>query len=177
MDVVLDLMIHDIDIILNIVRAEIESVDAVGIPVISRKVDIANARIKFRNGCVADFTASRISKERTRRIRLFQSDAYISIDYAHQKISISRLKREEGSSVPSIIEDILPIKKGIRSKRRLSLSWIASSKESSARKRQGRGAGVGGRDPHTVRYGQEPRELEPLHRQGAGLSPCGLRNE
>lgn len=111
-DVVLDLMIHDIDMILNMVKAEIESVDAVGIPVISRKVDIANARIKFSNGCVANFTASRISKERMRKIRLFQPDSYISIDYAHQKISISRLVREEGSSIPSIVEDILPIKKG-----------------------------------------------------------------
>ncbi|MFZ3073172.1 MAG: Gfo/Idh/MocA family oxidoreductase [Thermodesulfobacteriota bacterium] len=111
-DVVLDLMIHDIDIILNMVKSEIESVEAVGIPVMSNKIDIANARIKFANGCVADVTASRISKERTRKIRLFQSDAYISIDYAHQKISVSRLKREEGSMVPSIVEDVLQIEKG-----------------------------------------------------------------
>ncbi|MCK5237798.1 MAG: Gfo/Idh/MocA family oxidoreductase [Deltaproteobacteria bacterium] len=109
-DVVLDLMIHDIDIILNLVADEVESVDATGIPVISGKVDIANARIKFKNGCVANVTASRISKETLRRIRLFQPDAYISIDYAEQKINLSSIDRgKEG--LPQIKEEEITIER------------------------------------------------------------------
>jgi predicted dehydrogenase len=88
-DVVLDLMIHDIDIILNLVNSEVESVDASGVPIISTKVDIANARLNFKNGCVANVTASRVSLEPMRRLRIFQRDAYISVDYAKQHISIS----------------------------------------------------------------------------------------
>jgi predicted dehydrogenase len=110
--VVLDLMIHDIDIILNLVASEVESVDAVGIPVISDKVDIANARIRFKNGCVANVTASRISKERLRRIRLFQSDAYIAIDYAAQHISISKRVAGKKGELPAIVGEELDIVKG-----------------------------------------------------------------
>ena len=95
-DVVLDLMIHDIDIILNLVRSEVTSVDAAGIPVISRKVDIANARLKFENGCVANVTASRVSKETQRRMRIFQPATYMAIDFAAQHISISRLASTDG---------------------------------------------------------------------------------
>ncbi|MFH1624336.1 MAG: Gfo/Idh/MocA family oxidoreductase [Pseudomonadota bacterium] len=86
-DVVLDLMIHDIDIILNLVNSGIDRIDAVGIPVISPKVDIANARITFLNGCVANVTASRVSEKTMRKIRIFQPDAYISIDFASKKVS------------------------------------------------------------------------------------------
>lgn len=109
-DVVLDLMIHDIDIILSLVDSEIESIQATGVPVVSGKVDIANARLTFENGCVANITASRVSKEPQRRIRLFQHDAYIAIDYAAQHISISRLDRSSGL-LPSIIEEELDIDK------------------------------------------------------------------
>ena len=109
-DVVLDLMIHDIDIILSLVDSEIESINATGVPVVSGKVDIANARLTFKNGCVANITASRVSKEPQRRIRLFQHDAYIAIDYAAQNISISRLDRSKGG-LPSIVEEELNIKK------------------------------------------------------------------
>ncbi|MBI5560986.1 MAG: Gfo/Idh/MocA family oxidoreductase [Deltaproteobacteria bacterium] len=110
-DVVLDMMIHDIDIILNLVPSEVAAVDAVGIPVISDKVDIANVRMSFKNGCVANVTASRISKEKLRRIRLFQSDSYISIDYALQEISIAKLARGKDPSKPSIIEEKIEIEK------------------------------------------------------------------
>ena len=89
-DVVLDLMIHDIDIILNLVKSGIESIDAVGTPVVSDKVDVANARIRFTNGCVADVTASRVSNDRVRKIQLFESNGYITIDYAAQHIFIAR---------------------------------------------------------------------------------------
>lgn len=86
--VVLDLMIHDIDIILNFVGSEIDSIRAAGVPVISGHVDIANARLEFINGCVANVTASRISTKNERKIRLFQKDAYISVDFANQGITV-----------------------------------------------------------------------------------------
>jgi len=86
--VVLDLMIHDIDLISNFVKTEIKSIHASGVPVISDHVDIANARLEFKNGCVANITASRISIKNERKIRLFQKDAYISVDFSNYKITI-----------------------------------------------------------------------------------------
>src|SRR6266568_8399379 len=83
-DVVLDLMIHDIDVVLSLVPAPVREVRAVGIPVLSRKADIANARVEFEDGCVANFTASRVSFEKTRKLRFFQPHDYISVDYASQ---------------------------------------------------------------------------------------------
>jgi predicted dehydrogenase len=83
-DVVLDLMIHDIDIVLSLVPAHVREVRAVGIPVLSHKADIANARVEFEDGCVANFTASRVSFEKTRKLRFFQPHDYISVDYASQ---------------------------------------------------------------------------------------------
>ncbi|MDD5556608.1 MAG: Gfo/Idh/MocA family oxidoreductase [bacterium] len=88
--VVLDLMIHDIDIILNLVRAPISDIQAVGIPVLSPSEDIANARIRFESGCIANLTASRISFDKMRKIRIFQSNAYISLDYWKQEGVIYR---------------------------------------------------------------------------------------
>jgi predicted dehydrogenase len=87
-DVVLDLMIHDIDVISSLVRAPVERVEAVGVPVLTDKPDIANARIKFANGCIANVTASRVSIKRERKIRFFQPDAYISIDYDQRRAQI-----------------------------------------------------------------------------------------
>jgi predicted dehydrogenase len=92
--VVLDLMIHDLEIILHLVRSPVQSIDAVGVPVLSRSEDIANARLRFANGCVANVTSSRISPERMRKIRVFQEDAYISLDYEKQSGEIYR--REAG---------------------------------------------------------------------------------
>jgi predicted dehydrogenase len=83
-DVVLDLMIHDIDILLNLARSPLEEVRAAGISVLSRKVDIANVRLQFANGCVANLTASRVSTEKVRKLRLFQPRQYISLDYGRQ---------------------------------------------------------------------------------------------
>jgi len=82
--VVLDLMIHDLEIVLHLVRAKVQSIDAVGIPVLSKSEDIANARLRFENGCVANITSSRISPERMRKIRVFQEDGYLSLDYQNQ---------------------------------------------------------------------------------------------
>jgi predicted dehydrogenase len=83
-DVVLDLMIHDIDIVLSLVPAAVREVRAVGIPILSEKADIANARVEFDDGCVANFTASRVSFEKTRKLRFFQPHDYISVDYGSQ---------------------------------------------------------------------------------------------
>jgi len=88
--VVIDLMIHDIDIILNFVKSEIKDICAAGISVISEHVDIANARLEFTNGCIANVTASRISTKNERKLRLFQKDAYISVDFANRNISTIR---------------------------------------------------------------------------------------
>jgi predicted dehydrogenase len=98
--VVLDLMIHDIDIILNFVKSDIKNIHASGIPVISNHVDIANARLSFDTGCVANVTASRISTKNERKIRLFQKDAYVSVDFANQDIT---LIRKNGTSSGSIV--------------------------------------------------------------------------
>ena len=95
--VVLDLMIHDIDIIINFVKSEIKSIHAAGIPVISAEVDIANARLEFSNGCVANVTASRISTRNQRKIRLFQRDAYMSVDFANHDITLVR-QTENGNN-------------------------------------------------------------------------------
>jgi predicted dehydrogenase len=88
--VVLDLMIHDLEVILHLVKSEIESIDAVGIPVLTRREDIANARLRFQNGCVANITTSRVSPEKMRKIRVFQDDAYLSLDYQNQSGEIYR---------------------------------------------------------------------------------------
>lgn len=85
-DVVLDLMIHDLDIVLSLVASPVREVRAVGLPVLSNKVDIANVRLEFENGCVANFTASRISTERVRKLRFFQPHQYLSLDFARQDL-------------------------------------------------------------------------------------------
>ena len=104
--VVMDLMIHDLEIILHLVRSPVTSVDAVGVPVLSKGEDIANARIRFANGCVANLTTSRISPERLRKIRVFQDDAYLSLDYMKQEGEI--YKRLDGK----ITRDKIPVMKG-----------------------------------------------------------------
>ena len=100
--VVLDLMIHDLEIILHLVRSPVETIDAVGVPVLSRGEDIANARLRFENGCVANVTSSRISPESMRKIRVFQEDAYLSLDYQNQSGEIYR--RESGKIVRDKVE-------------------------------------------------------------------------
>src|SRR5262249_2653482 len=100
-DVVFDLMIHDLDVVMSLVASPVEAIDAVGVPVLTGRVDIANARIRFANGCIANLTASRISRDRVRKIRFFQPSAYVSIDYAAQKVEVYRL--DTGSApLPSI---------------------------------------------------------------------------
>ncbi len=100
-DVVFDLMIHDLDVVLSIVPSEVVAVEAVGVAVLTPKPDIANARLKFASGCIANITASRISKDRVRKIRIFQRDAYLSVDYAAQEVERWRLVKGNGA-MPAI---------------------------------------------------------------------------
>jgi predicted dehydrogenase len=93
-DVILDLMIHDLDVILSMVPSALRSVEAVGVPVLTSSVDIANARLRFANGCIANVTASRVSLKRERKLRIFQADAYLSVDYDERRVRICR--RETG---------------------------------------------------------------------------------
>jgi predicted dehydrogenase len=90
-DVIFDLMIHDLDLLLSVVRSDVVSIEAVGVNVLTPKADIANARLRFDSGCIANVTASRISRERVRKARFFQNDAYVSIDYAAQELEMFRL--------------------------------------------------------------------------------------
>jgi predicted dehydrogenase len=111
--VVLDLMIHDIDIILNFVKSDIKTIHASGISVISNHVDIANARLAFETGCVANVTASRISTKNERKIRLFQKDAYVSVDFANQDITLIRKSSAaSGGIVPGADIQTLSFLKG-----------------------------------------------------------------
>jgi predicted dehydrogenase len=87
-DVILDLMIHDLDIVLSIARSPVREIHAVGLPILSAKVDIANVRLEFESGCVANFTASRVSTERVRKLRFFQPHQYVSIDYARRDLLV-----------------------------------------------------------------------------------------
>jgi len=108
--VVLDLMIHDLEIILHLVRSPIVSVDAVGVAVMTAREDIANARIRFENGCVANVTASRISPERMRKIRVFQGDCYLSLDYQEQSAGMYRIGESGVEKVDVSVEKDEPLK-------------------------------------------------------------------
>ena len=101
--VVLDLMIHDIDIIMNVVKSEIKSIHAAGVPVICEHADIANVRLEFESGCVANVTASRISIKDQRKIRLFQKDTYLSVDFAGREITVIRRdEKRAGGVIPGM---------------------------------------------------------------------------
>jgi predicted dehydrogenase len=110
-DVVLDLMIHDIDVITSLVRSPVERVEAIGVPVLTDKPDIANARIRFLNGCIANVTASRVSLKRERKVRFFQPDAYISIDYDQRRAQIF-FKPAPGAGWLDIRGESIEIKEG-----------------------------------------------------------------
>jgi len=95
-DVIFDLMIHDLDLLLTSVKSEVVSIEAIGVNVLTPKTDIANVRLRFESGCIANVTASRISRDRVRKIRFFQPEAYLSIDYAAQEAEIYRLVAHNG---------------------------------------------------------------------------------
>ena len=113
--VVLDLMIHDLEIILHLVKSPVESVDAVGVAVMTSREDIANARVRFANGCVANVTASRISPERMRKIRVFQSDCYLSLDYQEQSAEMYRMGSAGIEKVEVNVEKDEPLKRELAS--------------------------------------------------------------
>lgn len=108
--VILDLMIHDIDIILSLVPSEIVEIRAVGVPVLTPQIDIANVRLAFENGCVANVTASRVSREKLRKIRIFQPDAYLSLDYMNQELVVGRRIIREGEA-PLVSVDKIKVEK------------------------------------------------------------------
>jgi predicted dehydrogenase len=101
-DVVLDLMIHDLDIVLSFVKSPVREVRAVGLPILSSKADIANVRLEFDSGCVANFTASRVSTERVRKLRFFQPHQYLSIDYGRQEVLVFTVGAEGKSGAPTV---------------------------------------------------------------------------
>jgi len=104
--VILDLMIHDIDIVLKLVKSDVRSISASGVAVMTDTPDIANVRIEFNNGCVANLTSSRISMKKMRKMRLFQKDAYIGIDFLEKKTEIIKLKEEDDSDAFSFDVDM-----------------------------------------------------------------------
>jgi len=111
-DVVLDLMIHDIQIILSMVDSPVESIQAVGVPIVSPHLDIANARIEFQNGCIASATASRVSREKNRKVRIFQSGAYFTIDYISQSLTVFSSDGRDGRPLfPGILAEDIEITK------------------------------------------------------------------
>jgi predicted dehydrogenase len=111
-DVVLDLMVHDIDIILSLISAKVRQFEAVGIPILTRYSDIANARIEFENGCAASLTASRVSKEKIRKTRIFQPDGILSIDYLSQRLSLSKKAIPFGKEeMPEMVAEEIPVEK------------------------------------------------------------------
>ncbi|HEU4389042.1 MAG TPA: Gfo/Idh/MocA family oxidoreductase [Blastocatellia bacterium] len=111
-DVVMDLMIHDIDVVLSLTCAEVSEIRAAGIPILTPKVDIANARIEFDDGCVANLTASRVSGERVRKLRFFQPHQYVSLDYTSQEASAVSVERDsETAAWPRLSGGLIPVEK------------------------------------------------------------------
>jgi len=110
-DVVLDLMIHDLDVVLSFVDSPVSEIRAVGLPILSGKVDIANVRLEFASGCIANFTASRVSTERVRKLRFFQPQQYISLDYGRQDVlSFSVGEARKPDAIPSVNPQISVVK-------------------------------------------------------------------
>jgi predicted dehydrogenase len=155
-DVVFDLMIHDLDVVLSIVPSEVVAVEAVGVAVLTPKPDIANARLKFASGCIANITASRISKDRVRKIRIFQRDAYLSVDYAAQEVERWRLVKGNGA-MPAIDGGKLEITQEEPLKRELT-DFVAAVREK-------RAPGVSGADGlRAIELAQ--RITDEMRRQG-----------
>ncbi len=111
-DVVMDLMVHELDIIATLTGSEVVKIEAVGIPILTQKIDLANARLEFANGCIANITASRVSAERLRKLRVFQPNEYYSLDYAEQQVGMFKLTPPKtASALPEIVAQGLDITK------------------------------------------------------------------
>ena len=109
-DVVMDLMVHELDIVTTLVGREVTRLEAVGIPILTPRIDLANARLEFEGGCIANITASRVAGERLRKLRVFQPYEYYSLDYADQQVSMCRLVHKEGER-PEIVAGLLEVEK------------------------------------------------------------------
>jgi predicted dehydrogenase len=134
-DVVLDLMIHDLDIVLAFAKSPIKEVRAVGLPILSGKVDIANVRLEFESGCIANFTASRVSTERVRKLRFFQPRQYISLDYGRQEVLVFTVGADASAGSPSVNPQIGISKPAVASEEPLHAelkSFLNSVRERSA---------------------------------------------
>lgn len=114
-DVVLDLMIHDLDIVLAFANSPVKEVRAVGLPILSSKVDIANVRLELESGCIANFTASRVSTERVRKLRFFQPGQYVSIDYGRQEVLVFTVGHDGAPGTPSVNPEISVSKPSVAS--------------------------------------------------------------
>jgi predicted dehydrogenase len=112
-DVILDLMIHDLDIVLWLVNSPVKEIRAVGLPILSGKADIANVRLEFESGCVANFTASRVSTERVRKLRFFQPRQYVSLDYSRQEVLVFSVGAGDSAGTPSVNPQIKVAKPAI----------------------------------------------------------------
>jgi len=109
---VLDLMVHDLDIVSSLVSSKVKQFHAVGFPILTHTSDVANARVEFQNGCTASLTASRISEEKIRKTRVFQPDEILSIDYLSQKLFLSKKAVSPGGEkVPEMVTEEIPVKK------------------------------------------------------------------
>ena len=136
-DVIFDLMIHDLDLLLALVRSDVVSVEAVGVNVLTPRTDIANARIRFASGCIANLTASRISRDRVRKIRFFQHSTYVSVDYAAREVEVYKLVPQDGGR-PAIQGGKLPVADEEPLRRELA-DFVAAAQT-------GRAPGVTGRE-------------------------------
>ena len=138
-DVVLDLMIHDLDVILSIVRSPVASVEAVGVPVVTSTVDIANARLRFENRAIANVTASRVSLKRERKLRIFQEDMYISVDYDENAMRICRRLPGENGGLPAIDVEERSVESGdaLREEIRHFLACVRSREQQLVSGREG----------------------------------------
>jgi predicted dehydrogenase len=105
--VILDLMIHDLDLVLSLVDSPVRSMESFGVPILTNREDIANARIRFENGCVANLTVSRVTPERQRKLRIFQRDMYLSLDYLSQRLDVFRRAFDPESGDPRIDHEVV----------------------------------------------------------------------
>lgn len=111
-DVVMDLMVHELDIISSLVKSEVVKIEAVGIPILTQKIDLANARLEFADGCIANITASRVAGERLRKLRVFQPNEYYSLDYAEQQVGMFKLvPPKDAGALPDIVAQGLEVTK------------------------------------------------------------------
>ena len=166
-DVVFDLMIHDLGLVLELVGSEVTGIEAVGVPVLTPRVDIANARLKFANGCIANLTASRISRDQVRKIRFFQRNTYLSIDYKAQEVEAWRLVPQDGGMPRSTAASSTSSGRAASPRaRRLRRRRQGRPRPGRHRRAGPRGPGAGERDCHADGLTVNDMELMPQSPNG-----------